>query len=98
MFLCNDGVFKTRETSAMLSGSGSRALRGNPLSGVTESLEYKRDYRDVTIQLEPGRYEASWFDPLTGEWIPAGTAEGPAWKLPKPPVWHDTAMRLKRGP
>ena len=68
-----------------------------PLGGVSESLEFKRDYRDVTIQLESGPYEATWFDPLSGEWIPAGTVQGPNWKLPKTPVWHDAAMLLKRS-
>ena len=40
----------------------------------------------------------TWFDPITGEWIPAGEVEGPAWKLPKTPGWNDWAMRLKRQP
>ena len=31
----------------------------------------------VTVRLEPGRYHAEWFNPMTGESIPIGVGRGP---------------------
>ena len=69
-----------------------------------------RDYRavylpkggDVTVKLEPGRYRASWFDPLVGDTTPAGDAQGPGWTSPKAPqgaesTGKDWALLLRRA-
>jgi hypothetical protein len=51
---------------------------------------------EVTVKLEPGTYEASWFSAFTGEVIPLPPASGPSWKSPKTPGWLDWAILLKR--
>ena len=51
---------------------------------------------DVTVTLEPGRYEAAWFSAFTGEWVPLPPVEGPRWKSPQSPGWLDWALLLKR--
>lgn len=51
---------------------------------------------EVTVTLEPGRYEASWFSAFTGEWIPLPPVEGTRWKSPHTPGWLDWALLLKR--
>lgn len=53
---------------------------------------------DVTVKLENGTYEASWYSAYTGEWIPLPPAEGPTWKSPKTPGWLDWAILLRRRP
>jgi hypothetical protein len=52
---------------------------------------------DVTVTLEPGRYEAAWYGAFTGEWVPLPAAEGPQWKSPQAPGWLDWAILLKRA-
>ena len=52
---------------------------------------------DVTVTLEPGRYEAAWFSAFTGEWVPLPPVEGTQWKSPQPPGWLDWALLLKRS-
>jgi hypothetical protein len=37
---------------------------------------------NITVRLEPGRYEARWFNPRSGEYSPAPVAEGPVWTSP----------------
>ena len=51
---------------------------------------------DVTIKLERGAYEATWFDAFTGARIALPAAQGPAWKSPPAPGWLDWALLLKR--
>ncbi len=51
---------------------------------------------DVTIHLEPGSYDAKWFDAFTGETIPLPAAEGPEWTSPKAPGGHDRALLLQK--
>jgi hypothetical protein len=51
---------------------------------------------DVTITLEAGSYDASWFGAFTGERIPLGTVEGTSWKSPKTPGWLDWAILLQK--
>jgi hypothetical protein len=52
---------------------------------------------DVTIRLEPGRYEAKWFSPFTGEIVPlSGPLQGPAWTSPKAPGALDAALLLQK--
>ena len=51
---------------------------------------------DITIQLAPGTYEATWFSAFTGEKIPLPPVQGPAWKSPKTPGWLDWALLLEK--
>jgi hypothetical protein len=64
-------------------------------SGETYAV-YLPNGGDVTVTLEPGRYEAQWFSAFTGEWVPAGTVDGGRWKSPQAPGWLDWALLLKR--
>jgi hypothetical protein len=50
----------------------------------------------VTIQLEPGTYDATWFSAFTGQKIPLPPVQGPAWTSPKTPGWLDWALLLQR--
>jgi hypothetical protein len=52
----------------------------------------------VTVQLEPGTYEATWFSAYTGEKVPLPPVQGGAWTSPTTPGWLDWAMLLKRLP
>lgn len=49
----------------------------------------------VTVRLEPGLYEATWFDPRTGKTTQAGRSAGPVWTAPSDP--GDWALLLKRA-
>jgi hypothetical protein len=51
---------------------------------------------DVSIKLEPGSYEAKWFNAFTGETTPLSAVEGPVWTSPKAPGWLDWALLLQR--
>jgi hypothetical protein len=51
---------------------------------------------DVSIKLEPGSYEAKWFDAYTGETTPLPPTEGPIWTSPKAPGWLDWALLLQK--
>jgi hypothetical protein len=50
----------------------------------------------VTIKLEPGAYEASWFGAFTGEKIPLPPIQGPTWTSPKSPGWLDWAILIQK--
>jgi hypothetical protein len=50
----------------------------------------------VTIQLQSGSYEASWFGAFTGEVVSLPPVEGPLWTSPSPPGWLDWALLLRR--
>jgi len=50
----------------------------------------------VTVRLEAGTYEASWFSAFTGEKILLSPVRGPEWTSPKSPGWLDWAILLKR--
>lgn len=50
----------------------------------------------VTVRLASGRYNSEWFNPMTGEVIPIGVAEGPAWTSPAPPGRNDWALLLRK--
>jgi hypothetical protein len=52
----------------------------------------------VTIQLEPGTYDANWFSAFTGESIPLPSVTGPKWTSPQTPGWLDWALLLKKKP
>jgi hypothetical protein len=51
---------------------------------------------NVTVRLEPGTYEASWFSAFMGEKIPLPPVRGPVWTSPKTPGWLDWALLLER--
>ena len=50
----------------------------------------------TTIQLHPGSYEASWFDPRTGRTVVLPPIEGSAWTSPRSPDDKDWALLLRR--
>ena len=50
----------------------------------------------VTVQLEPGAYDAVWFSAFTGERIPLPTVTGPSWTSPETPGWLDWALLLQK--
>ena len=50
----------------------------------------------VTVKLEPGAYEASWFSAFTGEKIPLPPVRGPEWTSPKSPGWLDWAILIRK--
>ena len=49
----------------------------------------------VTIQLQPGRYRASWFSGMTGETIDLPVVVGPEWKSPPAPDQNDWALLVR---
>ena len=53
---------------------------------------------EVSLRAEPGRYEARWFDPFTGDWAPFGEVSVGAspWRSPPAPGWNDWALLLRR--
>jgi Domain of unknown function (DUF5060) len=67
-----------------------------PMCGNSEAFEHQKVCGDVTIKLEPGTYEASWFSAFTGEKIPLPPVQGPVWTLPKAPGWLDWALLLQK--
>jgi Protein of unknown function (DUF4038)/Domain of unknown function (DUF5060)/Putative collagen-binding domain of a collagenase len=50
----------------------------------------------VTVRLVAGLYNAEWFNPMTGEVIPIGVVEGPAWTSPAAPGRNDWAILLRK--
>jgi uncharacterized protein DUF4038/uncharacterized protein DUF5060 len=52
----------------------------------------------VTVQLETGAYEATWFSAFTGEKVPLPPLNGPVWTSPKSPGWLDWALLIKKKP
>jgi hypothetical protein len=50
----------------------------------------------ATIRLRPGRYEGSWFNPVTGQWLALPSVEGSAWSPPADSSTHDWALLLRR--
>jgi hypothetical protein len=50
----------------------------------------------VRVKLEPGTYEATWFNANTGERVPLRSAVGPAWTSPDAPGWLDWALLLQK--
>jgi hypothetical protein len=66
------------------------------LCGNQAAYEYKEECGDVTIKLEPGTYEARWFNAYTGETVPLAPVKGGGWTLPKAPGWLDWALLLQK--
>jgi len=50
----------------------------------------------VTVQIGGGTYNASWFDPDSGQLIALPPAEGPSWTSPEAPSHHDWALLLQK--
>jgi hypothetical protein len=50
---------------------------------------------DVTLKLQPGRYQAYWFAAMTGEKIDLPPVEGPSWTSPPAPDHNDWALLLE---
>ena len=67
-----------------------------PMCGNSEAFEHQKVCGDVTIKLEPGTYEARWFNAYTGETVPLSPVEGRVWTLPKTPGWLDWALLLQK--
>jgi hypothetical protein len=71
-------------------------LPQRPMCGNQEAFEHKKECGEVTVKLEPGAYDASWFSAFTGERIPLPPVQGPSWTLPKTPGWLDWALLLQK--
>jgi uncharacterized protein DUF4038/uncharacterized protein DUF5060 len=67
-----------------------------PMCGNSEAFEHQQVCGEVNLKLEPGTYEARWFNAYTGETIPLPAVTGPAWTLPKTPGWLDWALLLQK--
>jgi hypothetical protein len=52
----------------------------------------------VAVKLEPGMYDAKWFNANTGETISLPSAEGATWTSPDAPGWLDWALLLQKHP
>jgi len=50
----------------------------------------------ATVRLASGRYNAEWFNPMTGEVIAIGLAEGPVWNSPASPGRNDWALLIRK--
>src|SRR5262249_26386906 len=50
----------------------------------------------VTVKLEAGTYEASWFSAFTGERVSLPPIQGPKWTSPKTPGWLDWALLIRK--
>jgi hypothetical protein len=49
----------------------------------------------ATVQLQPGKYRATWFSAMTGETIDLPAITGPDWTSPEPPDQNDWALLLR---
>lgn len=58
---------------------------------------YLPSQKKVTVRLDPGTYEAQWFNAFTGEAIPLPAVHGPQWTSPQTPGWLDWALLLKKS-
>jgi hypothetical protein len=52
---------------------------------------------EVTVTLEPGRYDARWYNPRTGKYSAAPAAEGLRWTSPTTADKEDWVVLLKRA-
>jgi hypothetical protein len=68
----------------------------DPACGQPANFGYRKECGTVSIQLEPGVYEAHWFSAFTGEIVPLPPVQGPVWTSPKAPGWLDWALLLRR--
>ena len=68
-----------------------------PLCVNVEQYGYQGQCGEITIQLEPGTYNAKWFSAITGDIVPLPPVQGPSWKIPNPPGWMDWALLLEKA-
>jgi hypothetical protein len=52
---------------------------------------------EVAVKLEPGPYQAQWYNPRTGEYLPESKTEGPGWTSPTAIPNDDWVLLLKRS-
>ncbi len=52
--------------------------------------------RRVTVNLDPGNYQAEWFNPRNGQRLPQSVAEGPKWTSAVAPDAGDWVLFLRR--
>jgi hypothetical protein len=57
---------------------------------------YLPDSRTTTVTLAPGTYRAHWFSAVSGDVVPIGAVEGPAWTTPERPGSQDWAILLTK--
>jgi hypothetical protein len=50
----------------------------------------------VTVKLEPGTYDATWFSAFTGQKIPLPPVQRTTWTSPQTPGWLDWALLLQK--
>jgi hypothetical protein len=50
----------------------------------------------VTVKLEPGNYDATWFSAFAGQKIPLPPVQGGEWTSPQTPGWLDWALLLQK--
>jgi hypothetical protein len=50
----------------------------------------------VTVKLEPGTYDATWFSAFTGQKIPLSQVQGGEWTSPQTPGWLDWSLLLQK--
>jgi hypothetical protein len=67
-----------------------------PLCGNREHFGYNESCGEITVKLEPGTYEAEWFNTNTGEIVPQPPVQGAVWRIPNPPGWLDWALLLQK--
>jgi hypothetical protein len=51
---------------------------------------------DISVKLDPGRYQARLFNPRSGQYSTAPTAEGTTWRSPLTPDGEDWVFLLTR--
>lgn len=57
---------------------------------------YIPEAQRIAINLPPGRYSATWFDPRSGDYKPIpGKVPGGRWQSPRPPASGDWALLIK---
>jgi len=83
--------WKTEPHDELVSGGAYCLAKPGEIYAV-----YLPNGGDVSVKLEPGQYQATWFSAFTGETVALGQAEGATWKSPKAPGWLDWALLLKR--
>ncbi len=71
-------------------------LPQRPLCGNREHFGYNDACGGITLELQPGMYDARWFSAFTGEIVPLPPVQGPTWTIPNPPGWLDWALLLER--
>ncbi len=90
-FMTSFDWWKTEPHDELVSG-GNWCLAE---SGRTYAV-YLPNAGKVTVRLAPGRYNTQWFNPMTGEVIRIGVAEGAEWTSPTAPGRSDWALLIQK--